>query len=536
MESLFSSILFGNVSTSILAFVTLLLTFLWLRRNPSRGSLPPGPFRFPFLGSISILPRFLSNVKRHQLLIDLPKRYGRIFSFAVGKQIFVFLNDLDTIKEAFVTKADVISDRTSEKVTSILGVGGEFEKYTGLGIGEANFSKAFKERKRLALQSMKEFGFGGVSMDAKVVEETEFLIDALKDHVTPPDGGTRKSTDVHQRLIHLAVSNVICSVVFGRRFDYDDPSFVLAVNGIKVLFSKQRGKKVAQLPFAKHVPYVRRIIAEEIEQATHVYSFIGEQIESHRESFDPSVDPKDFIDICLQKAEFNDGRSQDVDVVGPENVRKIIADLFFAGTDTTATSVMWFLLFMMRYPEVQRRCHAEIDARFEDVDGGGGLTKDTITRLFPYTVATMLESQRINSIANASLAHVTRENVTLGGYSVPKHSLVFANIRSLHFDDKYWKNPEAFDPTRWLEAVPADEIHSSGFKVIQHSHFIPFSVGKRRCLGENLAKAEYLIFGLSLLRIFKFDVEDESNPPSFEGSGLILAPLPFEMVIEQRLV
>ena len=543
-QNLFPLLLnFDNNSTLLLVFIALLLTFLWFNRKPEKAPLPPGPFRFPFVGSLSILPRFLSNVKRHQLNIDLARDYGRIFSFAFGKTNLVWLNDLETIKEAFITKGDIISDRTSDEISSVLGVSGEFEKYSGQGIGEANFTRAFKERKKLALQSMKEFGFGGASLEGRVVEETEFMIDALKDFANPPNGVVKKSTDAHQRLIHLAVSNVICSVVFGRRFDYEDASFVLAVDAIKFLFSKQRGKQIENIPFAKYIPAVQRLVAKEVEQAAHVLSFIDGQIEVHQESFDGNAEPKDFIDICLLKAELdshlesegslNSAKSNGIEV-GTENVKKIIADLFFAGTDTTATSVLWFVLCMMRYPEIQRRCHEEIDASVEDARNGG-LTKDSINRFFPYTVAAMLESQRINSIANASLPHIVREDTTIGGYRVPKHSLVLANIRFLHFDERYWKDPELFDPSRWLDssiAVPGDDF--PGRKVLTHSHFIPYSVGKRRCLGENLAKAEYLIIGLSLLENFKFCVEDDLNPPSMEGQGLILAPKPFRMVIEQR--
>ena len=544
MEDIFSQSPSLGV-TSFLIGITLTLAFLYLKNyhGKSKNSLPPGPFRFPLVGSASILPKVLSNVERHQLRIDLPKEYGNILSFGLGKINIVWLNDLESIKEAFITKGDIISDRTSSKISSPLAVGGVFEKYSGLGIGEANHSKAFKERKKLALQSMKEFGFGGVPLEDKVIEETENLINALKKFANSPSNGkikTIESTDIHQQLIHLAVSNVICSVVFGQRFEYDDASFVSAVDGIKWLFSKQRGKQIADsIPFAKYVPAVQRLIAKENEQASNVLSFIEKQVQSHQESFDASVDPKDFIDICLQKAELDANRNEekasehDNSEVGTENVKKIIADLFFAGTDTTATSLMWFLLYMMRYPEIQRRCHSEIDAQFGDARGRG-FTKDAITRLLPYTTASMLESQRISSIANASIPHVVREDTTIGGYSVPKHSLVLANIRFLHFDDRYWKNPELFDPTRWLEAVPSDGINTSGFKVVQHSHFIPFSVGKRKCLGENLAKAEYLIFGLSLLKSFKFQVEDLLDPPSLVGQGLILSPQPFRMVIEQR--
>jgi hypothetical protein len=73
---------------------------------------------------------------------------------------------------------------------------------------------------------MRDFGFGGKSMDETVWEETEFLVDELKKFA---DGKT--PTDVHFHFFHLAISNVICAAVFGRRFDYHDSTFVEAVRG-----------------------------------------------------------------------------------------------------------------------------------------------------------------------------------------------------------------------------------------------------------------------------------------------------------------
>ena len=72
------------------------------------------------------------------------------------------------------------------------------------------------------------------------------------------------------------------------------------------------------------------------------------------------------------------------------------------------------------------------------------------------------------------------------------------------------------------------------FQVVQHVNFAPFSIGKRRCLGENLAKAEYAVFAISLLRNFTFKMGDPSNPPALQGFGLVYSPLPFEMLIERR--
>ena len=153
----------------------------------------------------------------------------------------------------------------------------------------------------------------------------------------------------------------------------------------------------------------------------------------------------------------------------------------------------------------------------------------------PYTVATMLESQRVSSIAGASLPHFAREDTTLGGYFVPKKTMVMANIRYVHYDEKYWKDPERFNPERWLETVvEADGTVGTQRRLVQHTNFIPFCLGKRRCLGENLAKVEYMLFGVSLLSNFDFKMENDSDPPTLKGGGLIHAPHPFRMVVKTR--
>ena len=124
--------------------------------------------------------------------------------------------------------------------------------------------------------------------------------------------------------------------------------------------------------------------------------------------------------------------------------------------------------------------------------------------------------------------------MTVADYFIPKGSMVMANIRFLHFDDKYWDNPDEFKPERWL--LPGED--SSNVCIAQHVNFIPFSLGKRRCLGENLAKSEYLLFGILLLKNFNFrvarDEGGEGQPPSLVGEGMIHAAPPFRMIMNQR--
>ena len=504
----------ASLSNLLIGIATTLSVWLYCANAAQRKrfGLPiPGPLRVPLFGSIFALPHFLSDKKRHQYRIKLAKQYGRICTVFLGKIQFVFLSDIDIIKEAFVTKGEIISDRMRSNPPSAISV--KFGE--GKGIGAADYGKDFKERKKLTLHSMREFGFGGKSLEETVLDETKFLTEEFR-----KVADTGYPTDLHQNYVHLAVSNVICSVVFGRRFSYRDPEFMKAVDGIRFLFT-QRSTLLARMPLIGRLPAVKRRVDAEVEQGLNVLNFVEDQINKHKEEFDIN-NPKDFIDLCLQKAE-TELEQGEKSSIGTENIRKIILDLFFAGTDTTAASLSWFLLYMILYPDVQKKCQEEIDRVF---DTEGSLANLAASR-FPYTTAALMETQRISSIAGGSLPHVVRERTTLGGYHVRKGAIVQANIRFLHMDEAYWVDPEGFRPERWIDAKDPT-------KIIAHTHFVPFSVGKRRCLGENLAKAEYSVFAIMLIRNFSFKVADPNRPPTRDGHGLVYSPYPFEMLVEDR--
>ena len=511
----------SEISLLPLGLTVLLTYFLWNLSSSKNKRLPPGPFQFPVLGSVFIFKDFVDSVRRHPLKISLPKIYGKLISFRIGGTTVIWINDLDTIKEAFITKGDVLSDRVPPDNPTFMSVGGELAKYSGLGIGETNYGQEYKERKHLTLQCMKEFGGLGLSLEELVSAEAQILVAALRLEVEIRG----KETDIHQRIIHLAVSNVICSVAFGNRYEYDDPSFLAAVNGIRFLFSGQRGRVISRIPFAKYYPSVRRLLEREVSEISAFMNFVDEQIRLREKSYDPAEEPASFVDLYLQKCA-DISEENETETIGVSNVKKIIMDLFSAGTDTTSTALLWFLLLMIRYPEVQCKCREEIEGLGESFTNAT-LSRDSITKRLPFTTASLLEAQRIGSVAGASVPHLAKVDTSLSGYFIPKGALVTANIRFVHFDESYWQNPHEFDPSRWLK----EDAGGDKWKVIQHSHFIPFSVGKRRCLGENLAKTEYLVFGVSLLQNFKFCSVGE-EPPSLEGRGLLHAPHPFKMFLE----
>lgn len=145
------------------------------------------------------------------------------------------------------------------------------------------------------MQALRDFGFGKNDLQVKIQEEVEVLVDRISDHHGQP-------FDLHD-LIHISVSNVICSVVFGTRFEHDDNEFKTYVDMLDENFRLTETAILGSLiPLSYLLPgdlfHMKRL--EENERI--LKSFITNLIQAHKESFDPN-NRRDFIDAYLKEAE-----------------------------------------------------------------------------------------------------------------------------------------------------------------------------------------------------------------------------------------
>ena len=139
--------------------------------------------------------------------------------------------------------------------------------------------------------------------------------------------------------------------------------------------------------------------------------------------------------------------------------------------------------------------------------------------------AVLMEIQRYANIVPNGVQHLCHRDFTVNGLTIPANTLiqpVFAEI----LKGDYWKDGMTFRPERFLNA--AGEVR-------RDEHLIPFSVGKRQCLGETLAKAELFLFFTSLVHQFHFLPEDENNIPSEDYCpGVTILPTPFRARLVAR--
>ncbi|XP_025251906.1 cytochrome P450 2C20 isoform X2 [Theropithecus gelada] len=262
----------------VLCLSFVLLFSLW-RQSSGRRKLPPGPTPLPIIGNM--LQMDVKDICKS--FSNFSKVYGPVFTVYFGMNPVVVLHGYEAVKEALIDNAEEFSGRgvlpISERITK------------GLGIVSSN-GKRWKETRRFSLTTLRNFGMGKRSIEDRVQEEARCLVEELRKTKASPCDPTF--------ILGCAPCNVICSVVFQKRFDYKDENFLTLMKRFTVNF------KILTSPW---------------------------------------IQEKD-----NQESEFT-----------IENLVGTVADLFVAGTETTSTTLRYGLLLLLKHPEVTAKVQEEID-------------------------------------------------------------------------------------------------------------------------------------------------------------------------------
>ncbi|XP_053376355.1 cytochrome P450 2J4-like [Mercenaria mercenaria] len=487
--------MFDGILFSLL--LAILCCWLVIKFVRSR-SLPPGPFAWPVIGNIRL---FQKDPQGYKKFTALAEKYGNIYRLYCGSTLIVMLNGFDAIHEAFTKHAEIFTDRP-QLFAPLIGV----SKGTGLTY---NSGHPWKTLRRFTLQALRDFGVGKLTLEERIREEILVLASILKD---------ARNSPIRMKPYFLsAATNIICSVMFGARFDYSDTKFSELTEVLDGIFKLNAPfAKENFFPITRTWPSGKELIRKRTAAIERVKRYLSETIEDHQVTFDPE-NIRDFIDLYIKASK----DESDPELFTEANVYKIIVDLFLAGGETTGTSLDWALLYMIVYPEIQNKCFNEI----QQVVGSGRPVSLSDRNNMPYTQATLLELQRISNTLTFSLPHVAKQDATLLGYQIPKDSVVIANLYSAHIDTKYWPEPEKFRPERFLD---------SNGKVLRKDGLVPFGDGPRLCIGEPLARMELFLIFTNLLQKFRF-IQVDGEQYSMEGiQALTLTALPYNLVAVAR--
>lgn len=199
-----------------------------------------------------------------------------------------------------------------------------------------------------------------------------------------------------------------------------------------------------------------------------------------------------------------------------------------AGNETTSTSLRWALLLMAKYPDIQKRVQEEIERAI-----GGREPVYADKPKMPFTESVMNESMRFAAIVPLA-PHRVVSPVQIDGYELPVDTYVLGNLYAVQHDPRVWPDPDHFNPeANFPTNVPDDQKEKVAERL---EHFIPFSIGKRVCLGETLARQEYFIFFVGLMQRFSINAHpDHPLPSEYIGThGTTRTPLDYKLVFQRR--
>ncbi|GJN03725.1 hypothetical protein PR202_ga21201 [Eleusine coracana subsp. coracana] len=196
----------------------------------------------------------------------------------------------------------------------------------------------------------------------------------------------------------------------------------------------------------------------------------------------------DFLDALLQL--------MSTGTIPREGVRAVMFDIFVAGSDTMAITVVWAMAELLRNPGIMAKVRAEL----KDTLGCKETMEEPDVASLPYLQAVVKEALRLHPVAPILMPHqAVEDGIEIGGYVVPKGSTVIFNVWAIMRDAAAWERPDEFVPERWfLDRVAEMEFRGKDFE------FIPFGSGRRLCPGLPMAERVVPFILASLLHAFEW--------------------------------
>ncbi|XP_025098452.1 cytochrome P450 2U1-like [Pomacea canaliculata] len=492
-----------DINTGLALGVAVVSLLWWFSvRRPARA--PPGPWlAVPLLGHLLLL------MKKDTLeqFAAWRRQYGDVFSLYLGSRLVVVLNGYKVLKEALVNNADVFSDRPPFPLLDIVT--------HSKGVIDTS-GAVWKDQRKVSLDILRELGMGKNVLAVKVQEEIKEYIRVISESQGQP-------LDL-RHLTQASVSNNICSILFGKRFEYDDDVFR---NNLRlmhhVLHDGGAGAVVNFLPFLRNLPgnfFKMQHIVNKILLLLN--EFIKPFVDEHNRRYEEgTVD--DFIGAYIREIHHHRNRQSGSPHINDVNLPKTVFDIFAAGTESTSTAILWTLVYFLHHPDVQDKCYEEIHR----VVGTERAPTIQDRPQLVYMEAVIMEVLRYANVAPLGVPHATSCDVEFGGYTIPKGTFLFPNLDSVMRDPEIWGDPDRFRPERFI---------GEDGKLWRPEEFIPFSMGRRVCMGEALTRMELFLYLSTMVQHFQFLPSETGELPSLQGLlGIVYTPKHFKVRAVPRI-
>ncbi|KAM4049016.1 cytochrome P450 1A1-like [Anomaloglossus baeobatrachus] len=485
------------------------LLVLWTLYRKRKMSLP-GPWSLPIFGIF-----FQIGGQAHISLTEMRNTYGDVFLIKLGMMPVVVVSGFETVKKVLGKQGEHFANRPNMYSFSLLADGKSMtfsEKY-----GET--WKIHKKIMRNALRTLSNLEADSMNCPCRLEEyvcaEAADLVDTMKE-MSKEHGSFNPSP-----LIVLTVANVVCALCFGKRYNHNDNEFlhIIEVNN-DVQAVSGAGLLADFIPVFKYLPSSS---LNELKKFTRSFNnFIAKSVQDHYRSHDEN-NIRDITDALIKLC--NDRNNIDKNYkLSNEQTISTVNDIFGAGFDTISSALLWCMLYLLKFPEMQEKIQKEID----EIIGTSRPPRFDDRKDLHYTEAFINEVLRHSSFVPFTIPHCTTMDTILNEFWIPKDTSVFINMYQVNHDQTVWRDADTFLPERFLD--------QSGHvdKSLMDKVFI-FGMGVRKCVGEDVARSEMFIFLTTILQHVKLLKDSELDVDLTPVYGLIMKPKPYNLRIEIRV-
>ncbi|XP_012227757.1 methyl farnesoate epoxidase-like [Linepithema humile] len=467
---------------------------------------PPGPLWLPLLGCFLTF-RWLRSKYGYIYLAfqELSRTYGPILGLKLGNQKVVVISTYDLVKKA------LLQDEFNSRPDGFFFRIRSFGKRKGVLFTEGT---TWSQCRKFTMRHLRMYGIGQSIMEKQLTIEARNLVNYLQRM-------SERGAVLMHTAFDVAVLNSLWFMIAGHRFDYENEKLNQALKVVHDAFRLMDilGGIMSQIPLIRFVIPELSGYNELMRILEKLWSFLDEEIKVH-EKKPLDGQPHDLIDAFL--LEISNKKGDKDTIFDRENLLVLCLDLFLAGSKTTSDTLATTFLFLSLNLEWLKILQEELDS----VVGRSRAPTENDLPFLPMTEAFLAEVQRYLILAPLGVPHRTAKDVSLNSYRIPKDTIVLFNFHSVHNDETYWDHPNEFRPERFLN-------EHGQFR--RNNFALPFGLGKRRCLGEQLARSTLFYFFTYIVHYFDIEISPDHDKPDLNGyDGFTLSPKPYYLKFTKR--
>ncbi|URE45593.1 cytochrome P450 [Musa troglodytarum] len=498
------------LSSLLIPLFLLFASLSWRWTKSVRKNLPPSPRSFPIIGHLHLI----AKLPTHRALAAIAAARGPVVLLRLGSRPVLLVSSAPAAEECFTAHDVAFANRPNLLVPQMLG-------FVCTTMGWTPHGPHWRDLRRIyavhllssaALRSSSDSRTRAVRSLAKAL--------FLEPGDSEPDGPRR--VEMKTKFYNLAYDVMMRMVATALKEGSAE--------------ERQRFREIVQKTSAvsgaanvtEFFPALRRLGWRGTERKLARLqrsrdALIGELIERHRVRRRQSGSNGDkgratVIDVMLSLQESDPGTYTDV------TIRGLIAEILAAGTDTSAVTMEWAMCLLLIHPEVLHAARAELDAKI----GQGRMVEEEDIPNLAYLNCIINETLRLYPAVPLLVPHESSQDCTVGGYDVPRGTMLLANAWAIHRDPNTWDQPEEFKPERF---------QCEGGKEEAGLRMLPFGSGRRRCPGEGLAMRVIALALATLIHCFEWDKLPGEDVDMTEGQGLSMPKVkPLEVRTRDALI